>query len=817
CKGPHDRLVSSLAFMPTTSAYDRICVLKGGELRVEWSQSMLPATLRVGSLYVAAGGMITVQGADGERGGDLGCHGGAEPPQDGGAGSTLAITARHVIIAGTISANGGSGLNAYSAGCYPNNKAGLAGRGGAITLTTIDLVLTGRISADGGAGGKGGQPDQWYDSYPSTNGGNGGSVHVALVTRMDPSNFSHMSANGGRGGPKPSFKGGLAGLAGKSGTVAVTQLPVSAVATLPQEPPSPITFLHGAARPTIVRATAPHSAATSCAGSGDLRVAGTLRVDVGAATMHRYQHICVLAGARLISRGDLTLEASSVYVAAGGTISVDGDSPALAFKGPSSGRYATAGACAADQTTPHAGLDGFIAAYTASYDPVRPGGGAHSLALVANTIVVEGRLSAIGGAGQVGSGDSPTGWGGPLAYTSAGSGSGGSILLVGDSITVRGTVTVAGGPGELLASGGGDFPASPGIADGSYGCIKLFSKTLSATTSGLGLDGPSIVGPLIPATPFGKDITSLLARSQTGPALTQVFHPSIFVEDERGTLFGSEGDNKWRSLWIGPNVSSAGPGNPLIYSAIVLDKGRMLIVVESDGSVWRSDDYAATWRKVATNAPVTSWPTPGNAVLTTSGGSLYGSDLDGVFVSRDNGKTWKRLFNTPNYSQPGVSGVTGVVAAGAPPTLWATTFVQFYSDEPNAPRKGMFESSDGGASWRHVVIVPKGATVAIDAVAVLPSSPSMMFGWNDADTLLFMSHDKGHTWTRVTLPPRLVGIVQGISFDPANDRHLYVWTLLRQGTNGSSSQLFVSRNGGLSWKMLPAPRGIQTFYSSYTT
>jgi photosystem II stability/assembly factor-like uncharacterized protein len=234
------------------------------------------------------------------------------------------------------------------------------------------------------------------------------------------------------------------------------------------------------------------------------------------------------------------------------------------------------------------------------------------------------------------------------------------------------------------------------------------------------------------------------------------------------TLFGAAGradepDNKggppefkklkYRS--IGPAVGgrasrAAGvPGDPLTYYAAT-----------ASGGVWKSSDGGLTWKPIFDDQP------------TASIGSLAIAPSDPNVI----------------YVGSGEANIRGNVAAG----------------------NGIYKSTDAGKTWQHVwkqegqigtmVVHPKNPDIAFAAVL------GHAFGPNE-ERGVYRTSDGGKTWQKVLYKDRDTG-ASDVCLDPANPRIVFagLWQARRRPweltSGGPGSGLYVSRDGGDTWKQL---------------
>jgi photosystem II stability/assembly factor-like uncharacterized protein len=180
------------------------------------------------------------------------------------------------------------------------------------------------------------------------------------------------------------------------------------------------------------------------------------------------------------------------------------------------------------------------------------------------------------------------------------------------------------------------------------------------------------------------------------------------------------------------------------------------------GGVWKTDDYGRTWRPIFDGAPTgsigdigVSWSNP-EILYVGTGEGLHRPDLgvgDGVFKSTDGGRSWRHV---------GLADVQQVGRLVVHPTNPDIVFVAGLGHPygPNEER-GIFRTTDGGATWDKVLYVDEntgGVQVEFD-----PTNPRIVYGslwehregpWENAsfhgaNNGLYKSTDGGTTWRRL--------------------------------------------------------------------
>jgi photosystem II stability/assembly factor-like uncharacterized protein len=177
----------------------------------------------------------------------------------------------------------------------------------------------------------------------------------------------------------------------------------------------------------------------------------------------------------------------------------------------------------------------------------------------------------------------------------------------------------------------------------------------------------------------------------------------------------------------------------------------------------------------------------------------------GVWKSSDGGIHWKPIFD----DQPIASMGAVTVAPSDPNVVYAG------SGEANIrgnvePGNGIYRSTDAGKSWKHVwkqegqigqiVVHPKNADVAFAAVLGHAFGPNPERG-------VYRTTDGGKTWQQVLKKDADTGAID-IALDPSNPAVVFasLWQTRRKPwemtSGGPGSGLYVSRDGGDTWKKL---------------
>ncbi len=184
-------------------------------------------------------------------------------------------------------------------------------------------------------------------------------------------------------------------------------------------------------------------------------------------------------------------------------------------------------------------------------------------------------------------------------------------------------------------------------------------------------------------------------------------------------------------------------------------------------------------------------------------GVIYaGVGTGNLWKTVNNGLTWAPIFE--HQSAFAIGDVA--VAPSDPNIVWVGT-------GEAQPRfagyayggSGVFKSVNGGTSWKSMGLAE---TEHIAKVLIHPTDPNIVYvaamgrQWTpNADRGVFRTRDGGAHWQKVLFIDDSTGVVD-IVVDPKDPRSLYAWGWrIEEGTRGG---LFVSRDGGTTWKHITA-------------
>ena len=274
---------------------------------------------------------------------------------------------------------------------------------------------------------------------------------------------------------------------------------------------------------------------------------------------------------------------------------------------------------------------------------------------------------------------------------------------------------------------------------------------------------------------------------------------------------------KYRSIgpgWGGRVARVSGvAGDPRIYFAAT-----------ASGGVWRSEDGGLSWNAVFDEQPISSIgsiavaPSDPSIVYVGSGEANIRGNVgagNGIYKSADGGKTWTQV-----WKQEGQIGTMVVDPRNADVAFAA---VLGHAFGPN-PERGVYRTTDGGKTWKQVL--KKDPDTGASDVALDPSHPEIVFAglwqarrrpWSlesgGPGSGLWVSRDGGDTWKQLTgngLPDGPWGKI-GIAVAPSDGRRVYALIEAEKGG------LYRSDDGGTNWTLASASRELRQRAWYYST
>jgi photosystem II stability/assembly factor-like uncharacterized protein len=260
------------------------------------------------------------------------------------------------------------------------------------------------------------------------------------------------------------------------------------------------------------------------------------------------------------------------------------------------------------------------------------------------------------------------------------------------------------------------------------------------------------------------------------------------------------------------HIQNAGLRDYFVESIAVCPSDPRIILLGSEGGLYKSTDDGMTWRWIREGFPepqryafaapigcVAFDPSETQRVYAGIGRPRWGKDGQGrIYVSDDRGESWR--VGTPEGTLPGDAIVSDIeVAPGEESYVLAAT------------TKGLYRSADRGVAWQKVEGLPQ---TWVQEIAIAPSDPKTAYAtlrttardaepWNGG---VLRSEDGGLTWERRTegLPQRvgkrdqphqMTSTCKEIVVDPTDPDVVYV------GDNAwVSAGVYKTADGGLHWE-----------------
>ena len=299
----------------------------------------------------------------------------------------------------------------------------------------------------------------------------------------------------------------------------------------------------------------------------------------------------------------------------------------------------------------------------------------------------------------------------------------------------------------------------------------------------------------------------LSAMEQAPPASTAPATPIEFKALKYRPIGPAAGGRVSRVVGI--------PGNATTYYAAT-----------ASGGVWKSTDGGVSWSSIFDDQPVSSIGSIAvaqsnpNVIYVGSGEANIRGNVaagNGIYKSMDAGRTWTQV-----WKQEGQIG-TMVVHPSNPDVAFAAVLGHAFG--PN-PERGVYRTTDGGRSWQQVL--KKDADTGASDIAMDPSNPAILFAglwqtrrlpWDlvsgGPGSGLYVSRDGGETWKPLTgngLPEGVWGKV-GVAVSASDSRRVYA--LIEADKGG----LFQSNDGGENWELVSPSRQLRQrawYYSTIT-
>jgi photosystem II stability/assembly factor-like uncharacterized protein len=205
---------------------------------------------------------------------------------------------------------------------------------------------------------------------------------------------------------------------------------------------------------------------------------------------------------------------------------------------------------------------------------------------------------------------------------------------------------------------------------------------------------------------------------------------------------GTSYDGVYKSTDMGRTWAPAKEGmGPKDVRALTVTNFSSLIAGAHYAGVFRSTNFGANWSRSMSGFPAGSTISG----LFASGSTVLAGTYDGVFRSKDNGLTWKKL--TGNSDTVNYAHVRGVWQKGD--TIFEATIYQFHST--------VYRSTDNGVTWEQSGNGISPTEVFINSM--IGSGSNVLAGSGHG---VYYSSDGGNHWTFANgLSDYVIGLAKG--------------------------------------------------------
>lgn len=252
----------------------------------------------------------------------------------------------------------------------------------------------------------------------------------------------------------------------------------------------------------------------------------------------------------------------------------------------------------------------------------------------------------------------------------------------------------------------------------------------------------------------------------------------VFRSRDNGVTWNPVFDKSGGDLSIG-DIAIA-PSDPNIVWVGTGEANNRQTSTWGDG-VYRSLDGGTTWqsmglRETQSIGRVVIDPHDPNRVFVAAAGHLFGPNEErGLYRTTDGGATWKKVLGVDANT-----GVIDVAMAADGHTLFAATYERrrrAFGFVGGGPGSGLWRSLDGGDTWTRLTNGLPTGNVGRIGVAIAPGNQHVVYAVIEhRDGGVFRSTDDGVTWTRQNRLVERGNYYGQIRVDPRNSDR--VWLLL---------------------------------------
>ncbi len=314
------------------------------------------------------------------------------------------------------------------------------------------------------------------------------------------------------------------------------------------------------------------------------------------------------------------------------------------------------------------------------------------------------------------------------------------------------------------------------------------------------------------SVPDTSPVTALATSDESGPQK---------ADEEGRTRLPMEVRKSVSFREIGPAIS----GGRVTAVAGVAGESNIYYVGAAAGGVFRTSDGGMTWKALFQHESVASIgalavdATNPDIIWAGTGEANVRNDVsfgDGIYKSTDGGAHWKRMGLEHSFQ---ISRI--LIDPIHPNTVIVATMGSPWADDND---RGVYRTSDGGATWQKVLYL--GPSVGVSDLAMDPRNPQVLFAaayrfrrtpWSYSDggpeDAIYKSVDEGQTWKRLSghgLPKEPVSRI-GLAVAPSSPNVVYAVMGSKEGV------LWRSDDSGAHWSLASKDEevDVRPFYFSH--
>lgn len=312
------------------------------------------------------------------------------------------------------------------------------------------------------------------------------------------------------------------------------------------------------------------------------------------------------------------------------------------------------------------------------------------------------------------------------------------------------------------------------------------------------------VGPFI----GGRVVTVAGVPGHTGLFYAGTVGGGVWKTTDNGISWKNISDGKLGGSSASIGALAVAPSKPSVIYAGTGEDDIRNDMIPGDG-LYKSTDGGKTWKysglkdSHSFSRIIVDPKNPGVVYAASMGHVFVAGPHRGIFKSTDGGKTWKKILF--------VDDKTGAIDLTMDPNHPEVLYAAMWQAQrmpwgltDGGPGSGIYKSTDGGAHWTNITR-HKGLPATVlgrIGVSIAASNPKIVYAIVQAKHGgVFRSDDEGATWKRVNKEWKLRQrgfYYTAIFTDPKNPNTVYAPNV---------DALWVSRDGGKTWKKLHTPHG----------